>query len=801
MHIGWAALALLVLLLPSAAMGTQEEVVMAGSQEVLAIDSWETRGLLALARSENDLVLVHVESGKSELVKEDAWPAGVWAPNLLAIEPPVTTWMSEVNSQSDIWASAGTSAHQVHVLQTNPDPIWYVHNSTSPTRLVDTGRGPSFAWLDFSNDPHVARQVWVATFQHGQWSKEVVHDVPKPASTRDYIATTSATGELYVAYHLQTEFPDGALEPVLLAPSVSGWSEQPLPDEVQEILAAPPHPRNGADLSLLVWTLDGSVSMLDWIGEEWVFNAPLFEFPEGSTHHSAKASGPALINHEGDLTVRFLVQHSDGPGFGENHFWRTENGAWVPIDESEPRAPSTWGSHDDLFFINREFDGNAFQYSIDRLRFTPGPTASFTLSEQLTTRTAMVPDDQTVALDDAALAAWQWDFGDGTTVQGPTPQHVYDDPGEYWVQLTVTDDSGGQDSTNRFVEVAQVGPSACIDGGTSETTGAAVSITDCSTHPESNLGATIESHAWDFGDGTTSTTQNPSHTYTSPGTYTITLTVTDEQGTTDTATKTITVTDPPANQKPSVTVSFTPEAPVAGQDVTFTATATDSDGSIASKAWTVNGVNAGTGSTLTQTFTETGIVSVTFTATDDDGATTTVTKSVNVQAPAPPEISLSQTQITDKSGQEFAVDITVTNPNPVPVTVDLASDAPAAWSPAFDEPSIQLAAGESTTITYTITPPYTVGGLTLITIEASTGDATDSAILRAQFTVGDAPETGDPVDDPVNDPTDDDEPVTNTQPETQDSKSGMPTWAWFVGSGAVVLAGVGVTLVLVLRKP
>jgi PKD repeat protein len=41
---------------------------------------------------------------------------------------------------------------------------------------------------------------------------------------------------------------------------------------------------------------------------------------------------------------------------------------------------------------------------------------------------------------------------------------------------------------------------------------------------------------WDFGDGSTSTKQNPSHTYTEPGTYTVSLTVTGYEGS-DTNTK------------------------------------------------------------------------------------------------------------------------------------------------------------------------------------------------------------------------------------------------------------------------
>jgi len=47
---------------------------------------------------------------------------------------------------------------------------------------------------------------------------------------------------------------------------------------------------------------------------------------------------------------------------------------------------------------------------------------------------------------------------------------------------------------------------------------------------------------WDFGDGTTSTEKNPTHTYTSKGTYKVNLTVTDTSDQTDTYTSNITIT-------------------------------------------------------------------------------------------------------------------------------------------------------------------------------------------------------------------------------------------------------------------
>jgi len=128
---------------------------------------------------------------------------------------------------------------------------------------------------------------------------------------------------------------------------------------------------------------------------------------------------------------------------------------------------------------------------------------------------------------------------------------------------------------------------------------------------------TIATYQWDFDDGTTSTEQNPTHTFTSAKSYYVTLTVTDDDRATGESTITITVT---TNRPPTVSPTANPQNGAAPLQVHFTGTASDPDGSISSYLWDFKDGQTSAQQNPTHTFSNPGTYSVRFTATDNKGA-------------------------------------------------------------------------------------------------------------------------------------------------------------------------------------
>ena len=123
------------------------------------------------------------------------------------------------------------------------------------------------------------------------------------------------------------------------------------------------------------------------------------------------------------------------------------------------------------------------------------------------------------------ITNWSWDFGDDEDSAEQNPKHTYTASGTYTVTLTVTNSNSETDPVTHDIVVSALKPTADFDySPANPDVGKIVTFTDKSA---ADAPATINTRAWNFGDGTTSSETDPTHAYDSMGTYTVSLTVTD----------------------------------------------------------------------------------------------------------------------------------------------------------------------------------------------------------------------------------------------------------------------------------
>ena len=320
--------------------------------------------------------------------------------------------------------------------------------------------------------------------------------------------------------------------------------------------------------------------------------------------------------------------------------------------------------------------------------------------------------------------SWKWEYKNATSVwtQFATvrnPSFSFSSSGIFDIRLTATNAAGADNETKAGYITVNNPPSAPVAAfGATPTSGTApltVTFSDLST-------GTVTSRAWDFdNDGTLdSTAQNPSHTYTSTGSYTVNLTVAGPGGS-DSERKTGYITVTP----PSPVAAFT-ATPRSGSPPLAVSFADQSTNSPTSWKWeyknaTVDWTSFSTTRNPSYTF-GTGTYDIRLNATNSGGSDTeTKTGYITVNTtPVPPNADFS----ADPTGGS------------VPLTVrfsDTSTGMITGWIWDFNGDGSTDSTAQDPVYTYSAPGTYTV------TMTVSGPGGTDSAVKTGYITVTSTP--------------------------------------------------------------
>jgi len=217
--------------------------------------------------------------------------------------------------------------------------------------------------------------------------------------------------------------------------------------------------------------------------------------------------------------------------------------------------------------------------------------------------------DSTVAQIGDPIATWSWNFGDGSALDTlQNPSHIFASPGTYSVTLIVTTITGCADTISQTVTV---NPSPVANFSSS-----IVCFNNPTVFMDLSTGAPIQ-WSWNFGDGNTSSIQNPTHTYNNPGTFSVSLTVSNAEGCSDSIQLLAIV-------NPLPTALFTSTSVCFGSQTCFTDNSTVNPGNIISWSWNFGDPSTGIANTSAlqspcHAFSLSGTFSVILTVTSDSG--------------------------------------------------------------------------------------------------------------------------------------------------------------------------------------
>lgn len=194
-------------------------------------------------------------------------------------------------------------------------------------------------------------------------------------------------------------------------------------------------------------------------------------------------------------------------------------------------SPGTYN----ISLVATDANGNT-DYVSDSIQVVDFPLAGFTFTSACINQPASFTD--TSSAFPGTIISWIWDFGDGDSSLLQNPSHTYTNDSTYYVTLTVTSDAGCTATTGDSITISDL-PQADFSFIDNQCAFADVQFNDFSIPPP---GDSIVLWVWNYGDASPQdSVQNPTHPFTSTGTFTVLLTVYSGAGCFDTLSQSITI--------------------------------------------------------------------------------------------------------------------------------------------------------------------------------------------------------------------------------------------------------------------
>ncbi len=248
-----------------------------------------------------------------------------------------------------------------------------------------------------------------------------------------------------------------------------------------------------------------------------------------------------------------------------------------------------------------------------------------------------------------SIVSYIWDFNDTIIDSIANPTHVFNNVGVYEVVLTITDINGVTDSDLVIITAKEEDNLAPIANLSASPLTGNFPLEVQFIGDKSSDDSSIVSYFWDFKDGSTANTANPSHSFSNEGSYEVELTVKDEHGLENKKTVVITV-EGSTNNAPVSTITASSTSGEAPSEIQFLSNNSTDDKGITRYFWDFNDGSTTDNKNPSHTFVNPGNYNVQLTVYDDEGLNHTSTINITIN---PPNVNTLPGYYVTSNGNSF----------------------------------------------------------------------------------------------------------------------------------------------------